>query len=49
MLKERGQEYILPIKVENIDLPGIPSTVGYLSIDLGIEKISELLANKLKA
>ena len=48
MLKEKGQEYILPIKVEEVDLPGIPSTIGYLPIGLGIEKISELLANKLK-
>ncbi len=24
MLKEKGQDYILPIKVENVDLPGMP-------------------------
>jgi hypothetical protein len=48
MLQEKGNEYILPIKVNGVDLPGLPSTVGYLSIDLGIEKITEILVKKLK-
>jgi TIR domain-containing protein len=49
MLKEKGQDYILPIKSNGIDLPGMPSTIGYVSIkELGIEKIAALLINKLK-
>jgi hypothetical protein len=49
MLKEKGQEYILPIKSNGVDLPGMPSTIGYVSIkELGIEKIAALLINKLK-
>ncbi len=48
MLKEKGQEYILPIKANAVDLPGLPTTIGYVSLkDLGIEKIAELLVKKL--
>ena len=49
MLKEKGQEYILPVKANAVDLPGLPTTIGYVSLkDLGIEKIAELLIKKLK-
>ena len=48
-LKERGGEYFLPIKVHNVELPGMPPTVGYVSLsDLGIEKIGELLVKTLQ-
>jgi len=47
MLKEKGNEYILPIKVEDVELPGIPSTIGYLPIGIGIDKIAEALLKKL--
>lgn len=48
MLKEKGNEYILPIKVDDIELPGLPSTIGYLSINSGIEKIANTLVAKLR-
>ncbi len=49
MLKERGNEYILPIKANDVELPGLPSTIGYVSLkELGIEKIGELLIKKMK-
>lgn len=48
MLKEKGSEYILPIKVEDVELPGIPSTIGYMPISTGIQKIAEALIKKLK-
>lgn len=48
MLKEKGNEYILPIKVEDVELPGIPSTTGYLPISSGVDKIAEILIRKLK-
>jgi hypothetical protein len=48
MLKEKGNEYILPIKVEDVELPGIPSTIGYLPITTGVNKIAEILINKLQ-
>lgn len=48
-VSERGQEYILPIQVERIDLDGIPPTLGYLSLaEYPIDTIAELLLRKLK-
>src|SRR6202021_379985 len=40
-LREKGNEYILPIKVENVDLPGLPSTIGYVDIGMGTDKIAQ--------
>lgn len=48
MIKEKGGEYILPIKVDEVDLPGVPATIGYLSIATGIDKIAGVLLKKLK-
>jgi len=48
MLKDKGNEYILPIKVDDVELPGIPSTIGYLPISTGIDKIADALISKLK-
>lgn len=49
-LEEKGKEYILPIKVDDSDLPGMPPTTGYLSLEkYGIEKIVDILIKKLKA
>jgi hypothetical protein len=38
----------LPIRVDNTDLDGLPSNIGYLSIELGVGKIAELLIAKLR-
>ncbi len=47
-LAEKGNEYILPIKVDNVELPGMPPTISYLSMaDYGIKRIGELLLKKL--
>jgi len=46
-LKEKGKEYILPIKVDDVELPGMPSTIGYVSLKKGIEQIAGLLVKKL--
>jgi hypothetical protein len=47
-IEEKGNEYILPIKVDEIDLPGLQPTVGYLSLkQYDIEKIAEILIKKL--
>lgn len=48
MLAERGQEYILPIKIEDVELPGVPGTIGHLPIQLGIDEIANILIKKLK-
>lgn len=47
-IKEKGNAYILPIKVDDTELPGMPPTIGYLPLALGIEQIGALLVSKLK-
>lgn len=47
-LEEKGTEYILPIKVDDTELPGMPPTIGYLSLGVGIKKIGEVLIKKLQ-
>lgn len=49
-LQERGNEYILPIQVDNSELPGLPATLGYLSLNqFNIGRIAEILIKKLSA
>ena len=48
-LEAKGEDYILPIRIDDTDLDGLPPTIGYVSIDMGIEKIAELLIAKVKA
>jgi TIR domain len=48
-LEEKGNEYILPIKVEGAELDGMPPTVGHLSLSMGIDQIADLLIQKLKS
>jgi hypothetical protein len=50
-IHERGNEYILPIKVdEDVELPGVPDTIGYVSLrQHSVEKIAEILIAKLRA
>ena len=48
-LEERGDEYILPIKVDDTELDGLPPTINHLSIDRGIEEIGEILIKKLQS
>ncbi len=48
MLQEKGNEYILPVRIDDSELPGMAPTVGYLSLkEYDIEKVSELLVKKL--
>jgi len=49
MVEERGNEYILPIHIDRIDLDGIPPTLGYLDIaSYSIEEIAQMLLRKLE-
>lgn len=49
MFSEKGKEYILPIRVDETDLPGMLGTIGYVQIDEGIDYIADLLIEKLRA
>jgi hypothetical protein len=46
-LEEKGNEYILPIKIDETALKGMSSTLGYVDISVGIEKIAQMLIKKL--
>lgn len=47
-LQERGNEYILPVKVEEVDIDGLAPTVGYVSLaELSPDQIADLLIKKL--
>ena len=48
-IKNRGREYILPIQIDDTELDGLPSTIGYLKIEDGIEHISNVLIEKLNS
>jgi TIR domain-containing protein len=47
-LELKGQEYILPVKVDDTELEGLPPNIGYVSISLGIEKIADMVIKKLR-
>jgi hypothetical protein len=44
----KGEDYILPIRIDAADLDGLPPNIAYVSIELGIEKIAELVIAKLR-
>ena len=48
VLREVTEEYLLPIKVDDTELPGLPDTVAYVSINDGIEEIAKTLLEKLR-
>ena len=38
-IQEKGNEYILPIRIDDTELPGLPPTIGCLRLkDYGIDK-----------
>jgi hypothetical protein len=44
-----SREYILPVRIDNTEIPGISSTTGYISIsEVPVPAIVELLVQKLK-
>jgi TIR domain len=45
---EKGNEYILPIRVDDTELEGLLPTVGYVPIATGIESIGDMLLKKLQ-
>jgi len=47
-VQEKGKEYILPVRLDDTELEGLLPTIGYVPIDMGIDKIGELLIKKLQ-
>jgi TIR domain len=48
-LEQKGDEYILPVRVDDTQLDGLPSNVGYVDIAIGVDRIAEMLIAKLSA
>ena len=48
-VEEKGNEYILPVRIDDVELDGLLPTIAYLNIDMGIPKIGELLIKKLQS
>jgi TIR domain len=46
-LDEKGNDYILPIRVDETQLEGLLPTIGYVPIEIGMHKIAEMLVKKL--
>ena len=47
-LLQKGGEYILPLKVDDSVIPGLPSTIGYLSLnDRSVDDVYQILLRKL--
>ncbi len=50
LLKEKGKDYILPIKVDGAELADLNPTIGYVSLEeFSIEEIAQLLIKKLSS
>ncbi len=48
-LEEKGSEYILPIRVDEVELPGMVPTLGYVSLqEHGVDEIAKMLIRKLE-
>ncbi len=48
-VEEKGNEYILPIRIDDTELDGLLPTISYLPIDMGIKEIGDLLIKKLQS
>lgn len=49
-LAERGEAYILPVYVEQVDIDGLPPTLGHVSLaDKSADEVADLLILKLGA
>jgi len=46
-LRERGAEYILPVRIDSTELRGLPTTIGYISASDGVPQIVRAISSKL--
>ncbi|MEK3917724.1 toll/interleukin-1 receptor domain-containing protein [Paenibacillus sp. FSL H7-0331] len=45
---EQNSEYILPLKLDDTQVPGIHSTIGYIDLRIiGVKKVAEMIITKL--
>src|SRR5512133_2554124 len=48
-IKEKGAEYILPVRIDNTPLAGLSDSVAYVPLTQGIGEIARLLEKKLRS
>jgi hypothetical protein len=46
--RERDKDYILPIRFDGSALRSLPTTTGYIDASLRVEKIADLVLQKLR-
>lgn len=47
---EESREYVLPVRFDNTDVPGLPTTIGYIDIhNKSPQKLCDLIVEKLSA
>ncbi len=47
---QENREYILPVKLDDTEIPGIPATIGYLDIrKIGVHKLAYMTIQKVKS
>jgi TIR domain-containing protein len=47
VLNERDHEYLLPVRIDDTPLPGLPTQIGYLNANSGAPAIAQLFVRKL--
>ena len=47
VLNERDNAYLLPVRIDNTPVPGLPQQIGYLDASIGMERVAELFLDKL--
>jgi hypothetical protein len=45
--KERGSDYVIPVRIDDAPIPALPTTVAYVRIEEGVTRIADLLQQKL--
>ena len=45
--RERGGAYVIPVRIDETPIPALPSTVAYVRIEEGVERIARLIERKL--
>jgi hypothetical protein len=45
-IEQNGEEYILPVQVDDTELDELTTNIGYVGISMGIEKIASELAHQ---
>jgi hypothetical protein len=48
-LKQRGMEYILPVRLDTTPIQGLLDTLAYISIEQGVSHVSAVIIDKLWA